>query len=1572
MAENFGGRNKAGRELIYHVRDEFKPPVEDSYSSAHPLLRRDLFEDPVSSMAGAYFRIQDPIQLSSSGQVEVAPEVFVGELMGMCTREEMVNKQLTSTANDFERLSGVTLSDDLEARIVNEFLAVKSFQRSDASRIFHKELVRPVIWCRMVVRRLLVYFIEADRASLSYLYRRPTGQDYKYIDIYNFLRDRLRAVWQDLTVQHATRHRASIDSFEVSFRFLLLSEEYLCNLKEFNSVQNGSLMSTCLDKLMSGYMDAMYHRKKSGEVKDTELSRILVYSSPFQPEFWSYRILASMSIKIKDADDNRVMDIINLVSPEIIQHPLVQLALGIHSSFRLVNIVRYFRYFRKCLWIILGLIKDQEGFTESLQRQVGCSSSSCNMEDSQNMEQYIPFVHALILICVLIKKYSNIIRLKYLNILLSSNMNRRQLMPLSSFIEVFGFYIESLESLRLFTERFGIKIFKRDDLSEALFSNSRCGFQSIHQIYGASSDFVVSFKDCINLSTTESLSILNSLSWPSELLMSLFEKIPRIDILDPIFEKIPISDFKLKPHTGDANYNKKSAADAGQSPFSLTSLSSKNRDIINRGYNNNSISNTLIKDLSDIDINKAANGLQLMTGSGNRNKRKGLFLDESPTSTLQACVNENNEPLNPVPTKQTRSTGKRRSLAEHGGLFSPDTNSTYNLQTQIKPIHFSPELPHPIHISNPNTPNKSSLKNARQMSNVDESVHAQICAGSTAQVSATADEGREGEGGVLPEKDVSREVRVGECEHDKECRDSREKVEEESGVFGGHAESASEFLPDMEGLDARDHKPPADSCLDHVIEDELVGLSGWKRYRVVLGNSQDPVGEADSREGAASIGEGENYRKVSILLSRIDLPEAESGISRWLDLSIYGILEHIKTDIISSMIRSLKFSFVFFYNQIVGVAGVSRSHTSQLNTFYTKLELVLSNLTSKDFLGGAEKYSSEQGSFIFPWNSVMVRSELHADRRRGNMIIDIFETDFSHSGHEVLQGIRQPQVPVHVEMLSVWQDNSTCLRSQLFSDEDISTFREKEESPDEANDLTLERLIYEYLINNGDVIVWTLPFLLKSSGHFVSSSLGTGDFIHLEDLSDEYMRRSMESFALEVSSRRGREQIIGEFQSCCRVLNARRYPVEEVRTRIPILKTVTIFLSFVAYVPITRLELEDASEAFQQRIGNEIRNLESNFEDIVLRECLQEGHVLVISNDVVSMTPDQRRLARGREEPDLISSYSGVACDLKFKCIGVAPLELLQDSARRQDCISTYAPGLHSLINARLDGRSFPNNIVISNGYSEDLEVDPASFLSTMWLQNFYKEQSWGAGSGCTSGGGHPSLAQTSLRETLRRGFIECFSLFTNGNIDWILVSGDCSYTEIKEIIVWIYDLYVHSMVCLDTDSSSSQSMERALPDLPWGLKDPCKIRDLSRVALKQYEKCIKSVSDTFRRKCETASPILTIPKVIWNVLFDHLEPLRGLTCILSDSTLFEYFSGLIAVGKDFGDVGESAGFEQEKASDPDELLSRMDSELFKPDRESADCQEAPYWRQTRAERSRRCDAGTPRLGPRGSPGSVK
>ncbi|POM84245.1 SAC3/GANP/Nin1/mts3/eIF-3 p25 family protein [Cryptosporidium meleagridis] len=1520
MADSFGGKNKAGREIIYNVRDELKPPIENAYSNYHPLLRKEIFEDQRSELARLYFRIQDPIQLSSSGQIEGGQNVFVGELFGMCTREEMINKQQTSTANDFERLYGVTLNDDLEARIVNEFLTVKSFQRSDASRVFHKELVRPVVWCRMVVRRLLVYFIEADRIFLNYLYRKPQGQGYKYIDIYNFLRDRLRAVWQDLTVQHATRHRASIDTFEVSFRFLLFSEEYLCNLKEFNSVQNGSLMSTCLDKLMSGYLDVLYYRKKSSSnLCDSELSRILVYDSPFQPEFWSYRILTSMSIKIKDANDNRIMDIINLISPEMIEHPLIKLSLGIHCSFRFVNIVRYFRYFRKCFGIISNLIKDDNNSVKPFPNK-----------DDQDPEQYRQFGHALILFCILIKKYSNIIRLKYLNILLSSNMSKRQLMPLNSFIEIFGFYIESVESLKLFTERFDIKIFDKDNPNVFLSQGNIGKFQSIQQICNLTTKFVVSFKDCINLSTMESLSILNSLNWPSEILTSLLEKIPRIDILDPIIGKISKVDLINKTHIEDLNKNK--ISDSNSNQFSFTSLSSSNRDIINSNYKNNSLSNTLIQNLKEIDINKATSYRNYVTNSTKQNKRKGFFMEEDVPFTFSnpniTCDVHTDSAFN----MNTNNSNKRRSITENATLLSENTiNTPLNLQTQNKLANFQIDPPKLLS----QTASSQDLLNNLVPSGRQEPKPG-ICAPTCHKLPEIKEERKQGE------KDS-----VYNCK--KEALNAGEFVQE--GDLDLSAQKNGQVLElgkeiSVSNVGKNDFENTESNIFgleNQIIEDGLVGLSGWKCFRVFFNKYQGSEIELKEEIENDRILEDdkESQKHINILLSRINLPENENGINQWLNSSVSGILEQVKTDIISRVIKSLKFSFVFFYNQLVNIKGVSRSHISQLNTFYTKLELILSNLTNGDFLDKKTLETNNQlktkvnHDFIFPWNSVMVKSEILSGSKQENdqMIIDIYEIDFSHENFERFQGNKQSKIPVHVEMLSIWQNNTrTCLRSQLFSNDDFSLFKEKErENLKESENFTLERLLYEYLINNGDVIIWTLPFLVRSCESSINIPLNSS-FYDPEDTSNEYLRRSLDSFAFSITSEKGKKHLIAEFESCCKVLNIKRYPIE-VKSKIPILKTVTIVLSFVTYIPSHHFILAGGNEAFQQKLKNEILNLENTIEGIILKEYLQESQSLVISDDAILEAQDRQPFNFGNAESALISNYSGVSCNLKFKCIGIAPLEVLTESTFKQDKISIYVPGLNSLINTKLNNKSFPNNLVVSNQYQEDLEINSICFLSTMWLQNFHKGLNIKDSIGHNTKGCNGNIQLSLFKEAIRIGFIDCFKLFTNGNIDWILVSGNCSYTEIKEIIIWIYDLYIHSMACFDNGLLASLTPRvSSLPGgLSWDSKDFCKISDSSGGILKRYERYIKAISDSLNNECKISASSINIPKVIWNVIFDHVKPIHTLNSVLSDSTFFEQFSNLILIEQNLQEDHQELvkNLKREQVLDSMDLLSEMDKELF-------------------------------------------
>eukprot|EP00922_Rhytidocystis_sp_ex-Travisia-forbesii_P065507 GHVS01097335.1.p1 GENE.GHVS01097335.1~~GHVS01097335.1.p1 ORF type:complete len:359 (+),score=122.87 GHVS01097335.1:79-1077(+) len=250
---------------------------------------------------------------------------MLGRLCAFCSVDEMIDKQRTSTASDFERQNlpqqqqataaaaavppTFTTSSsennsiffpgsppppplplDVDCRYINPALAHKSFQRSDANKLFKPADTRPVVWCRRAVHAMLTHFLYADDIPTpKYLYQKhqPTKQTtttgssssstlpppptatgappavaygFSTADIYGFLRDRLRAVWQDLTVQHCTRHRAYMECLEISFRYLLASGELLCahDRKSFDGVQHLSLLTTCLDKLLNGYTDVRY------------------------------------------------------------------------------------------------------------------------------------------------------------------------------------------------------------------------------------------------------------------------------------------------------------------------------------------------------------------------------------------------------------------------------------------------------------------------------------------------------------------------------------------------------------------------------------------------------------------------------------------------------------------------------------------------------------------------------------------------------------------------------------------------------------------------------------------------------------------------------------------------------------------------------------------------------------------------------------------------------------------------------------------------------------------------------------------------------------------------------------------------------------------------------------------------------------------------------------------------------------------------------------------------------------------------------------------------------------------
>lgn len=261
---------------------------------------------------------------------EKPSNALVGKLYAMCSRQEILQKINVNTANDLER------SKDKQ---VNKHLALKSFQRSDASRTFSPEEIRPLIWCRRTIYNILCHFIDADITQKPYLMRK----DYSYIDVYNFLRDRLRSIWQDLTVQHCTKHRSYIECFEISIRFLLYSHYQLLDHPEYDSVQNLGLINTCLVKLMNGYSDVKNYRNKFPGKPVDQISEILVYSSPHQDEFWSYRLLLAIRNIQNNGGGTIFADICKRIPHDIFKSPLVQFAAKTYIAAYDNNICKYFK-----------------------------------------------------------------------------------------------------------------------------------------------------------------------------------------------------------------------------------------------------------------------------------------------------------------------------------------------------------------------------------------------------------------------------------------------------------------------------------------------------------------------------------------------------------------------------------------------------------------------------------------------------------------------------------------------------------------------------------------------------------------------------------------------------------------------------------------------------------------------------------------------------------------------------------------------------------------------------------------------------------------------------------------------------------------------------------------------------------------------------------------------------------------------------------------------------------------------------------------------------------------------------
>lgn len=182
-----------------------------------------------------YYDNLKPVKLSEAKSV-------VGTCQDMCPEFERYDRIITQELAIFEILKG-TENDSLP--MVDHSLAVKKYRRSAAGKdpeIFPEDIRPP-----SVLKRTMDYLIENILEK----------DGFEYVEIYNFIRDRGRAIRKDFKIQNHLKGPECTEVLEKLTRFLIHSDFYLSELPEsqFSPNQNRHQLVDTLKNLMEIYDD---------------------------------------------------------------------------------------------------------------------------------------------------------------------------------------------------------------------------------------------------------------------------------------------------------------------------------------------------------------------------------------------------------------------------------------------------------------------------------------------------------------------------------------------------------------------------------------------------------------------------------------------------------------------------------------------------------------------------------------------------------------------------------------------------------------------------------------------------------------------------------------------------------------------------------------------------------------------------------------------------------------------------------------------------------------------------------------------------------------------------------------------------------------------------------------------------------------------------------------------------------------------------------------------------------------------------------------------------------------------
>lgn len=237
----------------------------------------------------------------------------VGKCESMCPEFECYDREVSQELHYFEMLKG-TENDPVPQ--VDRNLAVKKYRRSAAGQdpeIFPED-IRPPAVLRKTMDYLTTEILERS--------------DREFSEIYNFIRDRGRAIRKDFKVQNHLKGPECVDVLEKLGRFLVHSDFVLCELPEskYSWKQNRHQLTDTITTLNEIYDDEVHEDHK--------------YEN--EAEFRAYYILLNIDDVVPTARAQSWHS-------SIVEHPVVQHAMQLHMLYQNRLVSNFFQQVRSPL-----------------------------------------------------------------------------------------------------------------------------------------------------------------------------------------------------------------------------------------------------------------------------------------------------------------------------------------------------------------------------------------------------------------------------------------------------------------------------------------------------------------------------------------------------------------------------------------------------------------------------------------------------------------------------------------------------------------------------------------------------------------------------------------------------------------------------------------------------------------------------------------------------------------------------------------------------------------------------------------------------------------------------------------------------------------------------------------------------------------------------------------------------------------------------------------------------------------------------------------------------------------------